>query len=124
MEKIRFGVIGAGGIADRRTIPGMMKAKNASLAAVMEINAPLAQKLAAKYGAARAYTDYRALIADPCVDAVYIASPVVMHAEQAVACADAGKPILIEKPLALTSAEGQRVVDYCAAKGVPIAAGS
>ena len=51
MKKVKWGVIGAGGIADRRTIPGMMLAENAELVAVMEINTELAEKIRAKYNA-------------------------------------------------------------------------
>ena len=123
MQKLRWGVIGAGGIADRRTIPGMMLCDNAELVAVMEINMELAEKCRAKWGCKRAYDNEAALLADPEIDAVYIASPVVLHARQAMAAADAGKHILIEKPLAMTAEEGQKVVDYCAEKGVKIAAG-
>lgn len=123
MKKIRWGVIGAGGIADRRTIPGMMLCENAELVAVMEINMELAEKLRAKWGCKKAYDNEAALLADPEIDAVYIASPVVLHAKQAIAAADAGKHILIEKPLAMTADEGQKVVDYCEVKGVKIAAG-
>ena len=123
MKKLRWGVIGAGGIADRRTIPGMMLAHNAELVAVMEINAEFAESLRAKWNAKRAYTSDMELLADPEIDAVYIASPVFLHAQQAMAAADAGKHILIEKPLAMTSEEGQKVIDYCHAKGVQIAAG-
>lgn len=122
-KKIRWGVIGAGGIADRRTIPGMMLANNAELVAVMEIDRLQAERLREKYGAKRAYDSEAALLQDPEVDAVYIASPVVLHAKQAKMAADAGKQILIEKPLAMTSAEGQEVLDYCSARGVLIAAG-
>ena len=123
MKKLRWGVIGAGGIADRRTIPGMMKANNAELIAVMEINMELAEKLRVKWNAKRAYDNEADLLADPEIDAVYIASPVGLHAKQAKMAADAGKHILIEKPLAMTSEEGQEVIDYCDKKGVKIAAG-
>ncbi|MCI8526697.1 MAG: Gfo/Idh/MocA family oxidoreductase [Oscillospiraceae bacterium] len=123
MKKLRWGVIGAGGIADRRTIPGMMLCDNAELVAVMEVNMELAEKCRAKWSCKKAYDNEADLLADPEVDAVYIASPVVLHAKQAMMAADAGKHILIEKPLAMTSAEGQRVVDYCESKGVKIAAG-
>ena len=123
MKKLRWGVIGAGGIADRRTIPGMMLAKNAELIAVMDINAEQVEKIRQKYGAKRGYTKEEDLLADPEVDAVYIATPIVLHAKQAKLAADYGKDILIEKPLAMTSDEGQEVIDYCARKGVKIAAG-
>jgi len=123
MKKLRWGVIGAGGIADRRTIPGMMLAKNAELIAVMDINAEQVEKIRQKYGAKRGYTKEEDLLADPEVDAVYIATPIVLHAKQAKLAADYGKDILIEKPLAMTSDEGQEVIDYCERKGVKIAAG-
>ena len=123
MEKLRFGVIGCGGIADRRTIPGMMLAKNAELVAVMDVRAEAAEAVRAKYGAKRAYTSDEALLQDPEVDAVYIATPIVMHARQAKLAADYGKNILIEKPLAMSSEEGREVLRYCRAKGVQVAAG-
>lgn len=123
MKKLRWGVIGAGGIADRRTIPGMMLAENAELIAVMEVNMELAEKSRAKWSCKRAYDNTADLLADPEIDAVYIASPVWLHAQQAMEAADAGKHILIEKPLAMTSAEGERVIAHCEAKGVKIAAG-
>ena len=111
MKKLRWGVIGAGGIADRRTIPGMMLAKNAELIAVMDIHAEQVEKIRQKYGAKRGYTKEEDLLADPEVDAVYIATPIVLHAKQAKLAADYGKDILIEKPLAMTSDEGQRLFD-------------
>lgn len=123
MKKIRWGILGAGGIADRRTMPGMQLAEHAEIVAVMEIDPAVAERLRAKYNAKRAYTDEAELLKDPEIDAVYIASPVVCHARQAMLAADNGKHILIEKPLAMTSAEGEKVVEYCKAKGVKIAAG-
>ena len=123
MEKLRWGVIGAGGIADRRTIPGMMLCDNAELVAVMQTNMESAEKSRAKWNCKRAYDNELYLLADPEIDAVYIASPVYLHARQAMAAADAGKHILIEKPLAMTSEEGMKVVDYCKSKGVLISAG-
>jgi len=123
MKKLRWGVIGAGGIAERRTIPGMLLANNAELVAVMEITMEKAEACRAKWGCKKAYDSEAALLADPEIDAVYIASPVVLHAQQAMAAADAGKHILIEKPLALTAEEGDKVIAYCAEKGVQIAAG-
>lgn len=123
MKKVRWGVIGAGGIADRRTIPGMMLCDNAVLHAVMEVNMELAEKCQRKWNCKKAYDNIADLLADPEIDAVYIASPVSLHAAQAMAAADAGKHILIEKPLAITALEGKMVVDYCQSKGVKIAAG-
>lgn len=124
MEKqVRWGVIGAGGIADRRTIPGLLLCGNARLHAVMEVNRDLAERCRAKWQCPKAYDNIEALLADPEVDAVYIASPVGLHARQVMAAADAGKHILVEKPLAMTADEGEAVVRHCREKGVLLAAG-
>lgn len=123
MKKVRFGIIGAGGIADRRTLPGMMLAKNVEVTAVMEVNAELAEKLRAKYSAKYAYTDAEELVKNPEVDAVYIASPVVFHCKQAMLAADYGKHILIEKPISMDIEEGEKLLEYCENKGVKVAAG-
>ena len=123
MKKLRFGVIGASGIADRRTIPGMMLAGNAELVAVMSRDPEVAENLRQKYGAAHAFTTVEELVSCPDIHAVYIGTPPVCHVEQAKLCADHGKHILIEKPLAMTADEGQELVEYCEAKGVKMAAG-
>lgn len=121
MKKVKWGVIGAGGIADRRTIPGMLLAENAELVAVMEINMELAEKIRAKHNAKKAYDNIDALLADEEIEAVYIASPVVYHKEQAFKAAAAKKHILLEKPLALTSQDSQEIIDKCKAEGVLLA---
>jgi predicted dehydrogenase len=89
----------------------------------MEINRGHAEKLRLKYGAKRAYDNTADLLTDQEVDAVYIASPVVMHAEQTRMAADAGKHILLEKPIAMTCDEGDELLKYCAERGVKVAAG-
>jgi len=123
MNRIRFGVIGAGGIADRRTIPGMLKCDNSELVAVMGPNAERTERLRAKYSAKYAYTSEEALLSNPEIDAVYIASPVDKHLSQAKLAADYGKHILLEKPLALNVNEAQELIDYCDARGIRVAAG-
>ena len=123
MKKLRFGVIGASGIADRRTIPGMLQAENAELVAVMSRDPEVAESLRKKYNAKYAYTTVEDLAGCPEIDAVYIGTPPVCHVEQAMICADHGKHMLIEKPLAMTADEGQKLVEYCQGKGVKMAAG-
>ena len=76
MKKIKWGVIGCGGIADRRTIPGMMLANNVELVAVMDANAEVAENVRAKYNAKYAFDNFEALLAIDEIEAVYIASPV------------------------------------------------
>lgn len=123
MKKVKWGVIGAGGIADRRTIPGMLTADNAELVAVMEINMELAESLRQKHGAKRAYISLEEILADEEIEAVYIATPVIYHKEQALKAAKAKKHILIEKPLALTIKDGEEVIKACDVNGVLLATG-
>jgi len=115
-NKIGFGVIGAGGIARRRTIPGMLKAKNCRLVAVMDTVDP--ECIAQEFGVAQAYRREADLLADPTVDAVYIASPAACHARQIAMAAKAGKHILCEKPLTLTTQEAREAVAVCRKHGV------
>lgn len=121
--KIKWGVIGCGGIADRRTLPGMMLADNAELIAVMDANKAAADACKEKYNAKYAFDKMEDVLAIDEIQAVYIASPVFCHKEQAMAAADAGKDILIEKPVGLTSAEAEEIAAYCESKGVKMGVG-
>jgi predicted dehydrogenase len=118
MNSVKWGVIGAGGIADRRTIPGMMLANNAELIAVMEVNTELAENIRAKYNAKRAYKSAEELLDDPEVQAIYIASPVVYHKKQALLAAKKGKHLLLEKPIALNLNDSKEVMDTCGNAGI------
>jgi predicted dehydrogenase len=110
-KRVNFGVIGAGGIAYRKTIPGMKKAKNCKLVAVMD---PVdIDRIAAEFKVFRAYTSEKDLLADPDVDAVYIASPVHCHARQIRLAAAAGKHVLCEKPLCLNLKQATDAVEAC-----------
>ncbi|MBO5733788.1 MAG: Gfo/Idh/MocA family oxidoreductase [Clostridia bacterium] len=121
--KIKWGVIGCGGIADRRTLPGMMLADNAELIAVMDANKAAADACKEKYNAKYAFDKMEDVLAIDEIQAVYIASPVFCHKEQAMAAADAGKDILIEKPVGLTAKEAEEIAAYCEAKGVKMGVG-
>jgi predicted dehydrogenase len=111
-RRVQFGVIGAGGIALRKTIPGLLKARNCHLAAVME-PVHLERVTAVLGGGPKAYTRQEDLLADPDVEAVYIASPVCFHAKQIQMAAEAGKHILCEKPLTMNPREGRVAVAAC-----------
>lgn len=119
-RRLRLGVIGAGGIARRRTIPGMLRAKNCQVVAVMDPadGGRVAAEVAAEFGVPRAYASQEQLLADPEVEAVYIASPVAAHAGQIVAAARAGKHVLCEKPLAINLRQARRAVEACRHHGV------
>ncbi|MCK5805026.1 MAG: Gfo/Idh/MocA family oxidoreductase [Lentisphaeria bacterium] len=116
MSKVKFGVLGAGGIARRKTIPGMLEAENIELAAVMDVVG--IDEIAAEFGVAKAYTTVEEMVGDPEIQAVYIASPVFLHLPQIEACAKAGKHVFCEKPLTMTSGETERAIAVCAENNV------
>lgn len=121
--KIKWGVIGCGGIADRRTIPGMLLSDKAELVAVMDVNMELALKCKEKFGAKYAFESYEELLGLEEIDAVYIASPVFCHKEQAIKAAKAKKHILLEKPVALTTEEAEEIKSVCEENNVKISIG-
>ena len=121
--KIKWGVIGCGGIADRRTLPGMMLAENAELVAVMDTNKAAAESCKEKYNAKYAFDNVEELLAIDEIQAVYIATPVFCHKEQAYAAAKAKKDILIEKPVGLTAAEAEEIAQFCKDEGVKLGVG-
>lgn len=115
--KIKWGVIGSGGIARRRTIPeGFVSARNAHLAAVYDAD-PAINKEVAKEFCAQAYDSLETLLASE-VTAIYVASPVQAHEQQVLACARAGKHVLCEKSLGRTVAEAEAMVEACRRAGV------
>lgn len=117
--KIRWGVIGSGGIARRRTIPeGIWKARNAQLSAVFDINRQVNAEVAKEFDARRAGNIDHLLDED--VDAVYVATPAYLHAEHVRAAACAGKHVLCEKPLGMTVAEAKQMISLCEKMGVKL----
>ena len=108
-EVVGVGVIGTGMIGAVHAENLARRTMNATLVAVMDIDRERAKTVASACGA-RAYTGAAALIADPMVDAVLIASPDHTHAGLTVACIEAGKPVLCEKPMATTVADAERVL--------------
>lgn len=118
-RKIKWGVIGSGGIARRRTIPeGIWKARNARLSAVFDINPQVNAEVAKEFDAGRAASIGDLLDGD--IDAVYVATPAHLHAEHVRATACAGKHVLCEKPLGMTVAEAEEMIALCRRMGVKL----
>ena len=121
--KIKWGVIGCGGIAYRRTIPGMMLSENSELVAVMDTNLEIAEKVQKEFGIKYAFDKESDLLALEEIDAVYIATPVFCHKEQAILAAQAKKHILLEKPMGLTLSESAEIAELCQKNGVKLGVG-
>lgn len=115
--KVKWGIIGSGGIARRRTIPeGFVPARNAHLIAVYGTNSTTNKEVAKEFTAIACDTVEALLAAD--IEAVYVASPVHAHLAQVLACAKAGKHVLCEKPLGRTVAEAEEMAAACRPAGV------
>jgi 1,5-anhydro-D-fructose reductase (1,5-anhydro-D-mannitol-forming) len=117
-DRIGWGIVGLGRVAGTEIAPAVSADPRSTLAGVVSRDAARAEAFAARHGAGRAYDDYRALLEDPAVDAVYIATPNALHADQVVAAAEAGKHVLCDKPLATTVTDAERAVAACRAAGV------
>ena len=115
---VRWGLIGAGDIVRKRVAPALRDVAGSRLLGVARAHADRVEEFARAFGADRWYRDDRELLADPQVDAVYVATPVHLHAEQAVAAAEAGKHVLCEKPMGLDVAECDRMIAAARAHGV------
>lgn len=118
MTDLRWGLIGCGDISKKRAAPALRDAAGSTLAAVSRKRTELAQAFADEFGAKRVHADWRDLVTDPEIDAVYVATPLAPHAEQTIAAAEAGKHILCEKPMAMDVASCDRMIAAAKSNGV------
>ncbi len=102
MKKINWGIIGCGDVTELKSDPAFNKVPNSSLAAVMRRDAAKAEDYAQRHSVPRWYSDANNLINDPGVNAIYIATPPLSHEAYTIAAIKAGKPLYVEKPVALS----------------------
>ena len=112
---LSVGVIGAGGIAQSH-MRAIHENDNIQLVAVMDVVSDRAKASAEQYGA-RVYTNLEDLLKDHDVEAVHVCTPHSLHAEQVVAAAEAGKHVLVEKPMTLTLPDCDRMIKACEQAG-------
>lgn len=115
---VRWGIIGVGNVTEAKSGPGFSQASNSELVAVMRRDAAACADYASRHGVPQWTTDADALINT--VDAVYIATPPDSHCDYTVRALAAGKPVYVEKPIARTAIEAQRMVDAAEAAGLPL----
>ena len=118
MSDLRWGILSTAKIAREKVIPGIKGADRCSIVAIASRDEERARAVAAAHGIPTVHGSYEALLADPTVDAVYIPLPNHLHAEWAIAAARAGKHVLCEKPLAMTAADAERMIDAADRAGV------
>ncbi|HEY5841732.1 MAG TPA: Gfo/Idh/MocA family oxidoreductase [Mycobacterium sp.] len=112
----RWGILGAGGIAG--TFTENLLAEGLAVQAVAARDGARSQAFADRFGLATAHTGYEALVSDPAVDAVYVSTTHNFHLEHALLAIEAGKAVLIEKPVTVTAAEATQLAEAAEAAGV------
>ncbi len=117
---IRWGILGCGDVAERKSGPGFAQAEGSALTAVMRRDGARAEDYARRHGVPRWFSDADALIQSPEVDAVYIAAPPGSHREYAERVAEAGKPCYLEKPMARSYAECLAILEAFRKAEVPL----
>ncbi len=117
---IRWGILGCGDVVRKRVARAILDEPHSELLAACRRDEAKLNAFCDEFGTERRYTNDTDLIADADVDAVYIATPVNLHLPQTVAAAEAGKHVLVEKPMALSVAECDRTIDACRKSGVKL----
>jgi predicted dehydrogenase len=119
-NEVRWGILGVGNVCEMKSAPAMQLITNSTIEAVMRRNADKASDYAERHQVAKWYADAQALINDPKVNAIYIATPPNAHLELCRLAAKAGKPVYVEKPMARTFIECQEMITICEQYGVPL----
>jgi len=120
VKTIRWGLIGCGEVAEMKSGPGFIRAANSQLVAVADRNPKRAEAFAQRHGVARWHDDADAIIRAPDVDIVYIATMTESHRDFVLRCAAAGKPVLTEKPMAMSHADCLGMIAACREANVPL----
>lgn len=111
MSKVRWGVLSTSRFAQTKVIPALLKCKHVELAAIASRDLAKAKEAASKFGLPQAYGSYEELLADPAIDVIYNPMPNHLHVPWTIKALEACKHVLCEKPIALTAAEAQTLLD-------------
>ena len=120
MDEVRWGIIGCGDVCEVKSGPAFYKTTESKLVAVMRRNGELAKDFAERHGVPKWYDDGQQLIDDSDVNMVYVATPPSTHKEYTLAAARAGKPVYVEKPMAMNHGECEEMIAACDDAGVPL----
>jgi predicted dehydrogenase len=110
MQRVRWGIMGTARIGTEKVIPAMQSCRYGEVTAIASRNLAIAEAVAKRLGIPRSFGSYEELLADAEIDAVYIPLPNNLHAEWTIKAMEAGKHVLCEKPIALTSAEARLIL--------------
>src|SRR5437016_2698721 len=121
MKRVGWGVVGCSDIVERRAAEAIRQSGQSDLVAFQSRDKARAQVFASRFGAASAYDDLERLLGDDRIVVVYVATEVDRHAELTIAAANAGKHVLVEKPMALTTDECRAMIAAAERNGVRLA---
>jgi predicted dehydrogenase len=119
-KTIQWGIIGCGNVTEVKSGPAFSKVPHSKLIAVMRRNAAKAADYAQRHGVEKWYSDASALINDPNVNAIYIATPPSSHEAYTTEALQAGKPVYVEKPMAVNAAAAGRMSEVAKSTGVKL----
>ena len=119
MKEVRWGFIGCGDVTERKSGPAFSLVPGSSVVAVMSRNLEKVKSYAQRHNIPKYYTDAQELVDDPDVNAIYIATPPSSHATYAIMAMKSGKPVYVEKPLAASYPDCQRINRISEQTGVP-----
>lgn len=113
MEKVRIGIIGCGGIANNKHMPALSKLPDVEMVAFCDVIVERAEKAAKEFGieGAKVYEDYKELLKDETIDVVHVLTPNREHSFITVDALESGKHVMCEKPMAINTAEAQKMID-------------
>ena len=117
MKTFRWGIISTGGIANAFA-KDLQNVSGHTVAAVGSRSLKTANAFAATYPGAVAYGSYEDLVADPTLDGIYVATPHPYHVSNTILALNAGKPVLCEKPFAVTAGEAKLMIDTARKKNL------
>lgn len=120
LNKVNWGIIGCGNVTELKSGPAFNKVEHSRIVAVMRRNQDLAEDYAKRHGIPKWYADADQLIDDPEVNAIYIATPPNTHAQYAIEAMRSGKPVYVEKPMALNYKECQEMIKVSEETGMPL----
>jgi predicted dehydrogenase len=120
VKTLKWGLIGCGDISKKRVGPALHDLENCELIAVNRNNFDLAESFAKKFGAKKWHKDWHDLINDKEIQAVYISTPIYLHAEQTIFAANAGKHVLCEKSMAMNQKECDLMIEACEKNNVKL----
>jgi len=117
---VKWGIIGCGDVTEVKSGPAFQKVENSELIAVMRRNGEKAADYARRHSVPKWYDDADRLIHDPDINAIYVATPPDTHAMYSIKAMEAGKPVYVEKPMAMNQQECQQMIDVSKKTGMPL----